>query len=280
MNLKTYNTILAIIHFTLAGAFYIYFKNINKKYKNDPVKGVELSIRDHTLKIQDNIDKTTTANWESTQNKLVSLNTVQNLLISFFFITGLFHLYYAVSQKHYKDMILKGNNYVRWIEYSITSTMMLYIIALLSGVKDTNIYILIFSTNVAMIAQGQLVEEAVANKKEWWLPMLTGFILLMAEFLVIIRDFQRRIKEVDKYLSNKQDQDTTRKIPKWLYYMIFVLFAFFASFGFISLYQAASGTPYENIEKLYLLFSLLSKATLGGFMAYGLGQRVTNQTKN
>ena len=55
--------------------------------------------------------------------------------------------------------------------------------------------------------------------------------------------------------------------------MIYTLFLFFSSFGFISLYGAYSGTSYENVEKLYLIFSLAAKATLGFFMAYGTGRR-------
>ena len=59
--------------------------------------------------------------------------------------------------------------------------------------------------------------------------------------------------------------------------MIFVMFLFYASFGFISLYGAYRGNSYEYaiIERLYILFSFISKASLGIFIAIGISQRQT-----
>ena len=276
-SLRYFNLILFLIHLLLAISFSVYFSSINKKYKNNPVRGIELSIRDHELAItKDQATGEFNSKWNSVQKSVVSEKTVQTLIILFFLITAGFHLYYYVtSNGNYANMIKYGNNYVRWIEYSITSTMMLLIIALSSGVKDINVYALIMVTNVAMVAQGQLIEEAVASGRSWVIPMVTGFALLVAEFGVIVNSFVSRIREVDKLLKENPELSRTgqRGVPKWLYYMIFILFAFFSSFGFISLWGAYRGISYDRVEKMYLIFSLAAKATLGVFLAYGLGQR-------
>ena len=124
-----------------------------------------------------------------------------------------------------------------------------------------------------MIYTGQVVEDNIRNGKSWIPPMMVGFMLLIAEFSIIIKDFQDRLNEVSEFTTSYPNLSSGRTIPSWLKYMIYVLFAFFSCFGFISLYGAYSGTSYENVEKLYLLFSLAAKATLGFFMAYGLGIR-------
>ncbi|NBN99628.1 MAG: hypothetical protein EBV19_10390 [Flavobacteriia bacterium] len=261
--LRLYNGSLCILHSALAVGFALYFHMINDKYKNDPVRGIELSIRSHSADIADNF----IPHWESKETISVSITTVQILLVSFFAVTAVFHaLYFLTNDGLYSKMIQSRNNYLRWVEYSISSTIMLYIIALISGVKDSNVYILITATNIAMIMQGQLIEEAVANNRDWVTPMIAGFLLLFAEFAVIIHDFESRIQEVENIPNGP-------KMPQWIKYMIIVLFLFYSSFGFVSLYGAYNKTPYETVEKIYLLLSLVSKATLGAFIAYGTGQR-------
>jgi hypothetical protein len=203
-------------------------------------------------------------------------------LVGFFLVTAAFHLiYYTTHDGLYTKMINTGNNYLRWVEYSISSTMMLYIIALISGVKDDNIYKSIFAMNVAMIYTGQVVEEKLQRGENWYAPMFVGFMLLMAEFGVIVRDFQSRISDIKTFSDANPSLFNGRTIPDWVKYMIWILFIFFASFGFISLYGAYSGVEYERVEELYLLFSLLAKATLAGFIAYGTSRRqqAENQIK-
>jgi len=266
MNTKQYNLILAIIHLALGIGFSIYFKRVNDLYPNDALKGVELSIRNHNLEWNP-VSKT--AEWVSKPEQVASITTVQYLLVGFFFITAIFHaIYYFTADGLYSQMIQNQNNYLRWIEYAISSTMMLYVIAFISGVKDVNIYRSIFIINIAMIYTGQLVEEKLIKGEDWRIPMILGFVLLIVEFMIIVSDFQSRIEDVKKIAGTQG-----KTIPDWIKYMIWILFIFFSSFGFISLYGAYSQAPYEKIEKLYLIFSLLAKATLAGFIAYGTSQR-------
>jgi len=276
-NLKTYNLVLAIIHLVLALSFKAYFVHLNNTYPNTTVQGVELSVRNHVLDIAPDNQGKAVGTWTSKKEVEVPVETVQNLLIGFFLVTAGFHVYYFIQHDgNYSKMINNGNNYVRWIEYSISSTMMIYIIAYVSGVKDSNVYKSIFSMNIAMIYTGQVVEENIREGKNWYLPMLVGFMLMISEFAIIIRDFNQRLDDVNKFATNYPNLTNGRSIPSWLRLMIYILFLFFSSFGFISLYGAYSGTAYENVEKLYLLFSLLAKATLGAFIAYGTGQRQEN----
>lgn len=295
-SLSQLNLYAAILHYLLAIGLTIYFWYINKKYKNQPIQGVELSVRDHAISLKatkcntpsigacNSLGNTVESKWLSNENGTVDVKVVQGMLIAFFLITGSFHLFYYIGDKsggEYQRVIQGQNNYYRWIEYSITSTLMLYIIALVSGVKDTGIYMMLFATNIAMIYLGQIVEEYKRdspNSNKWILPMTVSFMLLISEFSVIIRDFNKRISQVNDFLvENKNNPDTNlssgKTIPSWLTYMIWVLFGFFSCFGFISLWGAYSNVKYESIEKAYIIASFLAKATLGFFIAYGTGQR-------
>ena len=157
----------------------------------------------------------------------------------------------------YSEMIKSKNNYIRWIEYSISATLMLYIIAFLSGTKDKNIFALITATNIAMMAQGQWIEEAVRDGKEWWVPMLTGFGLLLTEFYVIYHDFTRR-KEAETASGFKQ--------PGWMPTSLLIMFLFFLSFGLISLYGALAGKSYYGMVIMYIFASFIAKNWLGRYI--------------
>ena len=277
--LHNLNLTASIVHYGLAIGFGLYFNYLNDLYATQPVRGINTTVRDHKLELQ-YTNNTFSSNWISKNNTTIDIKVVQNLLVSFFLITGSFHLFYYLNGEEdglYTRVVKAKNNYFRWIEYSITSTMMVYIIAFTAGLKDTNSYILLFATNVSMIATGQMVEEAVRDGKNWQLPMMVGFLLLCFEFYVIARDFWNRLEQVDSFI--KRFPQAPDGIPGWVNAMIIVLFLLFSSFGFISLWGAYNNEQYESIEKLYLIFSLGAKATLGFFLAYGTGirQSVSNR---
>ena len=299
MSLRTLNLSAAILHFSLAIGFGMYFANLNSTNPNQPLQGVELTMRDHNLSLL-NITGNCVQNsnticdasgngvqrvWLSGVSATVDIKTIQTMLISFFLITGAFHLYYYIGNEEllegedptwrtgYTYVIQNQNNFFRWIEYSITATLMLYIIAYTSGVKDTNVYMLLYATNIAMIAMGQQVEVAVRDGTNWIVPMVTSFLLLFAEFSVIARVFWNRLAQVNTFLKSNPSLTDNASIPSWLNYMIIVLFLFFSIFGFVSLYCSYMKTPYPMVEKAYIILSFLSKATLGMFIAYGTGQR-------
>jgi Heliorhodopsin len=258
MSLSQYNRGAMMLHFGSAIGFGTYFLAANQ---TATPQGVELSLRDHSLTFTDAND-TLGYSYSSTQTGTVTIQFIQWLLISFFIITAFFHMYYYLADgfisNQYTDMIKNKNNFVRWIEYSISATMMLYIIAFLSGVKDQNIYYLITATNVAMMMQGQWIEESMRNGGEWWVPMLTGFVLLIAEFYVVFRDFYRR---------NTAEAVPGFTPPGWTGSLVWIMFLFFATFGFISLYNAYTGADYYYIEVAYIFASFIAKNLLGRYVA-------------
>ena len=97
-SLSTYNAVASGLLGFLALFFYFYFRHINNKYPNDPIHVIELSQRDHTLSFQD-VSGNTVLIWSSTETSNPSINTVQNMVVAFFAITAIFHLFYYLSRQ-------------------------------------------------------------------------------------------------------------------------------------------------------------------------------------
>jgi hypothetical protein len=290
--LPALNLTAALLHYGLAIGFALYYDYLNKKYENEPVNGIETTVRQHELSItaEDVSGAIVTSEWISKKLYTFDVKNIQAMIISFFVITGTFHLFYYVTNNEiklddkgnvtnasfgntYTQVIHNKNNYFRWIEYSITSTLMLYIIAYSSGVKDIEVYNLIWATNISMIATGQMVETAARNGGDWYTPMITGFILLAAEFNCIFNALDQRFGEINKFIDTHPVLAGGITIPSWLRYLGIVICLLFSSFGFISLFGTALKWEYTTIEYLYIIFSFIAKAVLGLFMAYGLSQR-------
>lgn len=93
------------------------------------------------------------------------------MVATFMYITSIFHIIRAcmpnikVTNGKNKDTSLNADRMWRWVEYSITSTIMIVVILLTSGVCD--IYTLVgFSTaNVAMILFGASGDFAIGSNK-------------------------------------------------------------------------------------------------------------------
>ena len=98
--LKNLNLAAAILHYILAFVFIGYYANINNKYPNQPVQGIELSMRDHAIDLEvvnngcapnsgfcDASGNTIVANWQSNTSSTPSIKVIQGMLISFFLIT-------------------------------------------------------------------------------------------------------------------------------------------------------------------------------------------------
>lgn len=139
---------------------------------------------------------------------------------------------------------------------------MVVIIALLSGVKDYQNYILLVVSSIAIMSTGQWFETSTGKSK--WIPIIVGFLVLSGVFGVILYSFRQRLKEA---------KDAGFKVPKWLYAVVWVLFAFYAAFGFVPIAQMLFKGNYLKYEYTYLTLSLLSKTSLGILVAVGFAQR-------
>jgi len=197
--------------------------------------------------------------------------------VSFFYVTSFFHFLYVLMGPRYEDMILKQNNYLRWIEYSISATLMIRIIALQCGIRDENALTSISVNTVGIMLQGQIVETMLSQRKVdvkeksvILVATIVGWILMVTNFYIIVK----------QYINLKSDVDAFKcpdvGIPSFVLWIIVTQLLFYSTFGFIQIYQIYNKLynpdqyDYRRIETMYIIDSLLSKVTLGAILGYAV----------
>ena len=74
----------------------------------------------------------------------------------------------------YKRNLLQDRNYGRWIEYFFSSSIMIVLISMITGVSDIAALIAIFGVNASMILFGLLMEKYETPGKPSWLSFWFG----------------------------------------------------------------------------------------------------------
>jgi hypothetical protein len=157
-------------------------------------------------------------------------------------------------------MIQKGNNWVRWIEYGISSTIMTFLGLIVTGVKDFDAVVLAVVANIAMIMTGQIVEAATEMSVKI-VGLLIGFLLLVVIFAIIFRNFFYNLSQAKKF---------DYKVPFYVYAVPILLFIWYLQFGIVAVLNVKNPGNYIKYEKYYIWLSFLSKASLGFFVAFGI----------
>lgn len=171
---------------------------------------------------------------------------------AFLFVSAIAHLLIASPGvfPRYERMLLKGRNDYRWVEYSISASIMAVLIAMLPGITDAAALIAIFGVNAAMIFFGLLqerYERPGGSMLPFWLGSLVGIVPWVA---------------IGVYMSGV---GTDARIPGFVYAIFFSLFAFFMSFAvnqWLQYRRVGPWTDYLYGERVYVILSLVAKSAL------------------
>ena len=169
----------------------------------------------------------------------------------FLALAALDHLLTAtVFRGRYESDLKAGLNRFRWMEYSVSSTLMVLLIAFYTGITDIAALIAIIGANVAMILFGWLQElmNPPGRTHTTMLPFWFGCVAGAAPWVAI--------------LVNTFGADT---VPGFVYGIIVSLFVFFMSFAlnqWLQYRQIGRWADYAYGEKAYLVLSLVAKTAL------------------
>ena len=186
----------------------------------------------------------------------ISTDNLKIIIVLIFAITFSFHLFYYKSDT-YEYYLRKGYNPYRWIEYGITSTMMTFVLAIISGTKDFDTMVLLVVLNVVMISMGYYGEVYESART---LSNLIGWTCLTAIFFVILRNLFERIDD---------GQKAGKDIPSWVKFVLFPMAVFYASFGVVAFLLRGKENTMKR-EFWYIILSFTSKSFMGNWLAYGL----------
>lgn len=258
MKLSTWNWVAAGTHFAITLALIIYFA-----VKTGTINFNTVLYRFKVIFQEQNPNNSAV---EAIKVWDIRASVLKMLVIIFFFFTAIFHVIYAsdvFGTGIYTRMIANSNNYIRWIEYAISSTIMTFLIAIVCGVKSAEAVLLLVIMNIGMILCGQVI-EASSSFNVKFVATVIGWILLAGIVLIFFLSF---------FVALSDAKTLGFKVPGWVYAIIFPLVLWYASFGVVALLQAFKPrTPenYAKYEKAYLLLSLFSKVNLGIAIAFGL----------
>lgn len=185
------------------------------------------------------------------------------LILSFTFITALFHIALFSFRKFREGLLARENNYLRWLEYGITSSLMLAVIGFSVGVETLQIFILIIVLNLVMILAGHMVECYLRKDRQGMVlaSSIAGWSCFAVIWYWLIRAFLQ---------STREATQNGAKIPNFVTAVVISMVFFFSLFGAVQLYHISHKGTYARIDRLYLLLSFLSKTALTTLLLGGV----------
>jgi hypothetical protein len=178
---------------------------------------------------------------------------------------GLFLLISAVAHfslatfgyKWYVANLKKHMNPARFYEYALSSSVMIVLIGLLSGVSDLGALIAMFGVNASMNLFGLLMElHNQTTKKTDWTSYLFGCFAGIVPWIVIVVYFIMSVVSADAQGG---------KMPGFVYGIIASLFVFFNIFAVNMVLQYKRVGPWKDYlfgERMYIVLSLVAKTLL------------------
>jgi hypothetical protein len=170
-------------------------------------------------------------------------------------LSALFHFIVASKQffARYVAGLKKSINIFRWVEYSFSSSLMIFLIAQITGISNYGALIGIIGVNASMILFGWLQERYVKPGSGDWLPFIFGCIAGIVPWLIIL---------ISVLAPNSPSSATP---PAFVYGIIISIFVLFNTFAYVQFkqYQAkGKWKDYLRGERAYIVLSFVAKALL------------------
>ncbi len=151
----------------------------------------------------------------------------------------------------YTRNLQRQRNDARWIEYSLSASLMIVLIAMLTGIGDIAALIALFGVNASMIFFGLVQEHYSRPGSGSLLPFWLGSIVGAVPWIAIAIYFAT--------------PGSSANPPGFVYGIFFSLFAFFNIFAVNMWLQYKRIGPWRDYlfgESVYILLSLTAKSAL------------------
>lgn len=177
----------------------------------------------------------------------------------FLFLSAFFHMLIVLRKNAYERQISKGYNTFRWIEYALSSSLLIALLAILFGVRDIQTLSLIFIANAVMNLLG--LEMELQNQhleRTRFSAFRIGWVIGLAPWIAI-----------GMYMLFTPALDL---VPWYAWASIAAYFAFFNSFAlnmFLQYRRIGWWKNYEFGERVYIWLSLIAKSTIAWIVFSG-----------
>ena len=179
---------------------------------------------------------------------------------AFSLLSAFFHFLIAIVVfPAYKTELRRGRNRFRWVEYSLSSTLMIVLIGATTGITDLAALIALGFANISMILFGWIMEmvnstDNVERKTVWWSPFWMGCIAGIGPWLAIVIPLWFNVSE-----------EGGEGPPGFVYGIIVSIFFFFNTFAINQWLQyrgKGRWADYLHGERVYIILSFVAKSVL------------------
>jgi len=250
--LKRFNLTMGILHFLQGMAMLVIALSV------DQVKAFKTPVWSYFLEFNTDIMRLVTRPEQIAEVPF-------GLFVSFFLLlSALAHFIIVMPKTNeiYNRDLKKGINVFRWYEYSLSSSLMIILIAMLFGVYDIGALIAIFILNASMNWFGLLMEKLNQyTDKTVWAPFVFGSIAGIGPWIIIIMHA----------LGNADPAE----VPWFVYAIIGSYFVFFNLFPINMILQyrkVGRWADYLYGERGYIVLSLIAKSVLAWLVFFGVMQ--------
>lgn len=176
------------------------------------------------------------------------------LIAAFFFLSSIAHLVIAtVYAKKYGQNLKLGMNKGRWIEYSISASVMMLAISLLVGIYDIGALLAIFALTSIMNLLGLVMEvHNQATEKTNWISYWLGCLAGIVPWIIVA-------------FTMWLGADNGSAAPTFVYWIFVSIFVFFSCFALNMVLQYKKIGPWKDYlygERAYIILSLVAKSLL------------------
>jgi hypothetical protein len=180
----------------------------------------------------------------------------------FLLISAVAHFYLStIGYDRYVKNLRKGMNPVRFYEYALSSSLMIVLIGMLTGLWDLGALILIFGINAMMNFFGIMMElHNQTTSRTDWTAFIFGCIAGIIPWIVIFVYFVGSVNSGDA------------KPPAFVYAIIPTLFVFFNIFAINMVLQYRKVGRWKDYlfgERVYIILSLTAKSVLAWLIFAG-----------
>jgi hypothetical protein len=172
-------------------------------------------------------------------------------IFAFFVLSSIAHFIVAGPRwNSYQSQLGLERNPFRWIEYSLSASLMIVLIAMLTGISDVAALVALAGVNASMIGFGWMqerYEQTGGNLGPFWLGCLAGIVPWLAIGIYLI------------------GPGASQHAPGFVYGIFFSLFLFFNCFAVNQLLQyrkVGRWNDYLVGERVYITLSLFAKSLL------------------
>jgi hypothetical protein len=173
------------------------------------------------------------------------------MVAAFLFLSAAAHaIVGTVGYPAYRRYLARGINPFRWVEYSVSATVMIVIVAMLVGIYDVAALLLLATANASMILFGWVMEVRNEGRERVdWMPFLFGCFAGAVPWVAVAL-----------YLFGAPASPPA--FVFWIYLSIFLMFNSFAGNMVLQYRRVGRWADYLYGERAYIVLSLVAKSLL------------------